>query len=858
MGTYGLRIKNFQIGSIYGVAQGIRKNYDYTNAMWTNSLFLDFMLQNGLNVYKGVSTRDLIGVSCDYGTRSYDEDVEHLEKMHKDASDEKADHIRQLLDEAHANKDKYEKTSKERIREIFYENGCDIYYDEGKTKIHYKMLYRSAAKAKKGTVMFINEKLYDIARNFLYMGIELPEHNAPIVEVGAYASLVSSTIIDKIQINPKDVLILKDVPLDYKTNVISVETDKNKQCRAVRKKNYTGTNDIFDGQALIDLSIFPEYGNGYVLLRQHFTKCAALATDIQSFFKDYFGDEYDTAMVKDMWGNFHKVKDIKLITTNNAIKWIKFDVSYDYWCDVVLANGGFWGVVKTAHESKLGDVQRMSYQMINTLSEEIMDDVMQPSMEYIKLLKTDALTFVDFLRRNATFSNDYEVLVALYEQDHSFEQCDYFRARKAEILRSYIRRLRNGKLIQDADNMTIFSTPYAMLLHSVGEDVENDPTLEWEDDVVQCYTERFADGEYLAGFRSPHNSSNNILYFHNHRHPLLAKYFRMGNLCIAVNMKHTDVMDRGNGLDFDSDSAYVTNKNCIVEHARICYKEFPTIVNNIREQKRHYDNTLANYADIDNQIAAGQLAIGESSNVAQTAQAYRFTYGDKVYDDSICILSVLAQVAIDSAKRLFEVDVNAEIARIKKEIHIKENGFPEYWKIIATNTRKRKEMNAAKIDDKINQDLRCPMNHVFKLTVGKERPSTPTLPIKEFYVKHDMDMSRKVSKRIENLISRFSMDLFSYNTDDDDEDDEYLLLRDDFDLLVNSIREATIPTKYVAMFSWLINRAFIITSGAKKSKGVMQTTINKNKSVLLKVLYEANPDALLKCFSARVGTESEN
>lgn len=859
MGTYGLRINNYQAGSIYGVMQGIRTHYDYSKAMWTNSLFLDYMEQNGLNIYKDVSTRDLIGVQNDYGTRSYEEDIEHLEKTLKASQDEeRTAHIKDLIETAHANKDKYEKTSKERIREIFYEDGCDIYYDEGKTKIHYKMLYRSAAKAKKGTVMMVNEKLYDVAKNFLYMGIELPEHNAPIVEVGAYASLVSSTIIDKIQINPKDVLILKDVALNYKTNVISVETDKNKHCRAVLKKNYVGSNDIFDGQALIDLSIFPDYGNGYVLLRQHFTKCAALATDIQGFFKDYFRDEYDTAMVKDMWGNFHRAKDIKMITTNNAIKWIKFDVPYDYWCDIVLANGGYWGIVKTAHESKLGDVQRMSYQMINTLSEEIMDDVMQPSREYIKELKTDTASFVDFLRKNATFSNDYEVLVALYEQDHTFEQCDYFRARKSEILRNYIKRLRNGKLIQDADNMTIFSTPYAMLLHAVGEDVEKDTTLELENGVVQCYTERFADGEYLAGFRSPHNSCNNILYFHNHRHPLLAKYFRMGNLCIAVNMKHTDVMDRGNGLDFDSDSAYVTNRESIVEHAKMCYKEFPTIVNNIHEQKRHYDNTLKNYADIDNQIAAGQLAIGESSNVAQTAQAYRFTFGDKVYDDSICILSVLAQVAIDSAKRLFEVDVNAEIARIKNEINVKGNGFPAYWKIIATNTRKRKELNGSKIDSKINHELRCPMNHVFRLSVDKERPSTPTLPIKDFYVQYEMDMNRKVSKRIENMISKFSMDLYNYNTDDEEDDDNYLLLREDFDELVESIRESSISSKYMGLFSWLINRAFMITPGVKQRKDIMQTTINKNKSILLKVLFEANPEALLKCFSANIGSTSEN
>ena len=88
---------------------------------------------------------------------------------------------------------------------------------------------------------------------------------------------------------------------------------------------------MFDGQALIDSSIFPELGNGYILLRHHFCKMAAFNTNIQQFFKDYFGDEYQSATVKDMFGNEHYVKDVELITTDNAMKWLKFDVSYEYW-----------------------------------------------------------------------------------------------------------------------------------------------------------------------------------------------------------------------------------------------------------------------------------------------------------------------------------------------------------------------------------------------------------------------------------------------------------------------------------------------------------------------------------------------
>ena len=154
------------------------------------------------------------------------------------------------------------------------------------------------------------------------MGIELPEHNAPIVEIGAYASLVGSGIVNRIKIDPKNILVLKDVDSYTKTSVISIETDENKHSFAKKIENYPLKNTMFDGQALIDSSIFPEWGEGYILLRHHFFKAAAFNSEIQLFMKDYFGDEYDTTEVTDMFGRKMKAKDVLLITTDNALKYL--------------------------------------------------------------------------------------------------------------------------------------------------------------------------------------------------------------------------------------------------------------------------------------------------------------------------------------------------------------------------------------------------------------------------------------------------------------------------------------------------------------------------------------------------------
>lgn len=545
--------------------------------MFTNSLFSDYLKENGLRIWKEESTRDIVCLEFNFGSRSYDEEIEHLTKIAKSARIEyklaksngyktqirkkgnKRKRISRLFQEAQKNKEKYKKHSKEEIRQIFYNNGINIEYITKKrngeiTKketIHYKMLYRSTGKAKKGSCMFICDRLYKKAIDFLYMGIKLQKNNAPIVEIGAYAPLISSTIVGKVKINPKNILILKDVNRMFKTNVVSIETDSDKHCIAKHLKDYTLKNTLFDGQALIDNSIFPEWGNGYVLLRHHFCKMAAFRTNIQSFFRDYFGDNYYYATVKDMFGNEHYVKDIELITTDNAMKWLKFGKTYDYWCDKVYENNCMFGVVKTAHESKLGNMQRMSYQMVNSLDNSIMKNVTRESVDYVNKLKQVNEEFLKYLAKNQNFSNDYEVLIALCNQNPDFMRSEYFRDRKRKIIENYVLNMKSGKLIQNAENLVIVGSPYAMLLYAASgdeSDVDNDDTFYVEDGTIQCYTKRFNSGDYLAFFRSPFNSKNNLTYLHNVYHKKLEKYFNLGRQIIAVNMIGTDFQDRNNGL----------------------------------------------------------------------------------------------------------------------------------------------------------------------------------------------------------------------------------------------------------------------------------------------------------------------
>ena len=867
MSEFGLKIKNIEASTLFEYNNGVRDHYEYKDAMFVNSLFKDFLDSNGMKNWKNESTRDLICLEFNYGSRSYEDEMEHLKSVLHSARREwrvalrkkdlflleksvkKRKKLSILVENAVKNKKNYKKLSKEEIRIMFYNEGVEVpYVTRGRNgevkkveRIRYRMLYRSTGKAKKGSCMFIREELYDKARDFLYMGKELPKDNAPIVEASAYVPLVSSGIVGRIKINPRNILILKDVDRYFTTNVISVETDENRHCVAKHLNGYRLKNTMFDGQALIDQSIFPEWGNGYVLLRHHFFKAAAFCTDVQGFFKDYFGDEYETAKVTDMFGVEHFVKDVEMITTDNAVKWSKkiFCISYDYWCQKVEENGCTFGIVKTAHPSKLGSYQKMSYQMVNSLDEKAMESVCRESVDYVYLLKSDNEAFLEFLRKNRNFSNDFDFLVDMCEWNKDFERSSYFRERKSKIISNYVLGLKNGELIQNGDNLTIVGSPYAMLLYAATgnpDDVDKDVTFDVEEGTIQCYSERFEDGEYLAGFRSPFNSKNNMDCLHNHYDERFKKYFNLGKNIIAINMNGTDFQDKNNGSDQDSDMLYVTNQKDIVNHAKWCYQNYPTIVNNIPKDKNVYSNSMDDFARMDNLLSASQTDIGESSNLAQVCQSYSYTFNETKYDDYCAILSVLAQASIDSSKRRFDVDIPKEIKLIKQQMDVKKNKYPMFWSVIKPGFNRKN----------LNSSIHCPMNYLYNLRFKNTVPDDSTISMSEFFIKHKLDISKRQCRNVEELIENYSLKVYEDKMDSVESD--YLLLRSDYDQLIKDLSQINVSKNSAGLMSWLLDRAFLMTPTMRSNKNNTDSLLHKNRSLLVKVLYDVNKKVLFSCF----------
>lgn len=225
----------------------------------------------------------------------------------------------------------------------------------------------------------------------------------------------------------------------------------------------------------------------------------------------------------------------------------------------------------------------------------------------------------------------------------------------------------------------------------------------------------------MAGFRSPHNSPNNIVYLENTYPDAIKRYFPdLGDNVIIINGIGTDVQSRLNGQDLDTDSIYTTNQKNIVELAKKAYLNCPTILNEIKpDGNSQYDKSMKSYSKMDSNIASSQYNIGLASNIAQLALSYWFDgrCKDKELEDIFIICSVLAQVAIDSCKRNFEITVGTEIYRILRKPCMRDHKpkYPVFYADVQKCKNKKKKGKKLEIKKEDVRVFNCPMDILYQI-----------------------------------------------------------------------------------------------------------------------------------------------
>ena len=104
----------------------------------------------------------------------------------------------------------------------------------------------------------------------------------------AYIALTLSSIESTIKLPKKSILIIRDMVSRFTENVVCVEKTDGHDLKAEEEETEI-ENVIWDGEALLDASVFFEngYGNhGMMLLRNRFFKTCAFNTNLQDWFTD--------------------------------------------------------------------------------------------------------------------------------------------------------------------------------------------------------------------------------------------------------------------------------------------------------------------------------------------------------------------------------------------------------------------------------------------------------------------------------------------------------------------------------------------------------------------------------------------
>ena len=218
------------------------------------------------------------------------------------------------------------------------------------------------------------------------------------------------------------------------------------ECTVDRKEEQI-ENILWDGMGLIDESIFPEYADGFVYCRSHFFKSCLFRGNVQEYFKDFCvknNFDFESYMVKDMFGNKKKLSDIKVVITDKSLKWLKFidmmggdnKKAYKIYRQYMKEHDDCFSVVKTAHKSKWGDLQLTAYQMNNSLpttEEKILKPITEQAIRIIEeLKKPDDITYLKYLDWKKDDFNINEVLCALVERNQDFRKTELFRTKKSK------------------------------------------------------------------------------------------------------------------------------------------------------------------------------------------------------------------------------------------------------------------------------------------------------------------------------------------------------------------------------------------------------------------------------------------
>ena len=559
------------------------------------------------------------------------------------------------------------------LREYFYENGFHI---DG---IHYVRYKRSAGSSREGKCLFIDERLYKAMAKWSECGLK-PKTNLASWE--SYKALSLSSLKGMVNIPLEGILFVPDYKSVFTDEVVSVEIQDGALTAAHKQTEIT--NDIWDGESLLDESVFRgNYADKHMLLlRNKFFKSCAFRTKLQKWFQD------KNITLKELKSRGFvtlaaDINQIVIVTTPNSLKYLKFAGGFTErnirkWMENI--NDTF-GVVKWDKCTRFfhGKMVQSSYQLLNTLglTETQAAELLQPSIDYISLLRKD----VDFMRYHFTdafarekddeetvrpdgVADRADVIFTLMHKCPHFDETELYANFRNDVVKSLKERLKRGHILVNGTNATLFGNGPELLKYIAGEEIIS------ELHSGQIYCKRFADKTKLLCARSPHITMGNLYLAENSTQGEIWNYFDLGENIVCVNAIGENIQQRLNGCDYDSDTMLLTDDKLLVETAEKYKDLFKVPVCKIETAKKEnqtlpeldYDTSNNKIGEIVNLSQKLNSLIWDKIHKGESEEKIHEIYGD------VCRLAVLSGLEIDKAKCAYDiVNVGKELIALRKK-----------------------------------------------------------------------------------------------------------------------------------------------------------------------------------------------
>ena len=636
-----------------------------------------------------------------------------------------------------------EYTRKE-IRSKLYEFGFYI------NDIHYVRYKRSSGSSRSGKCLFIDEKLLKTMEKWGECGLK--NKNFDLASWESYKALSLSSIKEKIKIPLEGILFINDVKVSFKEDVVCVDEENGELI--VNSKEEEISNDIWDGQSLLDESLFVDnfQDKHMLLLRNKFYKTCAFKTKIQKWFLD--NNIKDIEQLKRL-GHITLAKDISqivMITTPNSLKYLKFTDGFKEknilkWIENI---DNEFGVVKYDKRTRYfnGRMVQSSYQFLNTiqLSKEECEELVDETYKYILTIRND----IDFMRYH--FENAYhaekeeveeneeadglakraEVIFKLLNINNKFAETKLYYYFKNKVVEGLKNKGLEGHILLSGTNATLFGNGPEMLLQAIGKFDKTKSVL--KPGTIRC--ESFNNNVELVCARSPHITMGNLYVVKNVIDDDLWNYFDLGKNIVCVNAINENIQHRLNGCDYDSDMMLITDNKMLVNKAKLNQNIFKVPVCKI-ESVKNIDNSL-----VEMDYKTSENKIGEIVNLSQKLNSIiwdRLNSNDsfesikEVYED-VCKLAVLSGIEIDKAKRSFNINTSKELRKITEKY--KKYERPNFLisldkKTAEKHNRKNEKIN---LDESKYKTYNTAMSYIYNLVKeidfrAKKAKKTEYIPI---------------------------------------------------------------------------------------------------------------------------------